>query len=124
MTIQPGTVNFNLFQGADFSEPATIRDAAQNPINLTGATAQLDAKRDISDASPVFSLLSTTGGIILGGTAGTVTLKIAGALTKAFTVDPDGEVWLHDLLLTLADGSIQRTYQGYISVSPAITKTS
>lgn len=122
MTVRPATVNFNLYQGATFSEPVTLKDAAGDPIDLTGATAKLQARRDISDPSAVFTLTSQSGGIALGGATGVITLLIDAATTAGYAVDWDGEFWFHDLLLTLADGSTQRTYQGVIVASPGVTR--
>jgi hypothetical protein len=70
----------------------------------------------------VFRLNTTNGGIVLGGTAGTVTLVINAATTAGMTIDWDGEIWVHDLLLTFVSGDVQRTYQGVIIASPAVTR--
>jgi hypothetical protein len=122
MTTQPASLSFRLYQGATFSEPVTLNDGSGNPINLTGCTAKLQARRDIADTDPVFALDSTTGGIVLGGAAGTITLNLSAAATKALAIDWDGEMWLHDLLLSFPDATVQRTYQGAIYAYPAVTR--
>lgn len=123
MTVRPASVSFRLYMGADFSEPVTLKDSNGDPIDLTGASARLQARRDISDTLTTLDLNSATGGIVLGGIAGTVQLVVNGATTAALpNIDWDGEVWCHDLLLTFQDGTKQRTYQGAIIVSPAVTR--
>lgn len=122
MSVTPATVLFRLFQGATFSEPVTLYDANSALIDLTGYSARLQARRDITDATAVFTLSSTDGSIVLGGAAGTITLKLTAATTAAMTIDYDGEFWVHDLLLTAPDTSVQRTYQGVIIASPAVTR--
>lgn len=123
MTVQPASVNFRLYQGATFSEPVTLKDGSGNPIDLTGCTARLQARRDISDAAAVFSLDSTGGGIVLGGTAGTVTLVVPPSTTAALSIEWEGEMWVHDLLLSFPDATVQRTYQGAIYAYPAVTRS-
>lgn len=122
MTTQPASVTFRLYVGATFTEPAILEDGDGNPIDLTGCSAQLQARRDISDVDPVFDLSTTDGSITLGGVNGTITLSISATDTGAFAVDWDGEVWYHDLKLTFPDDTVQRTYQGAIIVSQAVTR--
>lgn len=122
MTVQPASINFRLYQGATFSEPVTLKDSSGNPIDLTGCSARLQARRDIADPDPVFSLDSTSGGIVLGGAAGTVTLAKPSSATAALSIDLEGEMWVHDILLTFPDASVQRTYQGAIFAYPAVTR--
>lgn len=122
MSVTPASINFSLYQGATFSEPVTLKDSSGTPLDLTGYSARLQARREISDTTPVFSLDSTTGGIVLGGTAGTITLSMPAAATAALPVDWDGEYWVHDLLLTDGSGNVQRTYQGVIIASPGVTR--
>lgn len=123
MTVQPASLTFRLYQGATFSEPVTLYDGNGQPTDLTGCTARLQARRDISDEPPVFTLDSATGGIVLGGAAGTITLSLSAAQTAALAIDWDGEMWVHDVLLTFPDTTVQRTYQGAIFAYPAVTRS-
>ncbi len=122
MSVTPASINFYLYQGATFSEPVTLKDGAGAPIDLTGYSARLQARRDISDATPVLDLNSTSGGILLGGTNGTITLSMTASATAALSIDWDGDFWVHDLLLTDGSGNVQRTYQGAIIASPGVTR--
>lgn len=122
MTTQPASITFRLYVGATFTEPVTLKDADGNPIDLTGCSAQLQARRDIADTDPVFDLSTADGSITLGGVNGTITLAISATDTGNMVVDWDGEVWYHDLKLTFPDNTVQRTYQGAIIVSPAVTR--
>jgi len=122
MTVQPASVNFRLYQYATFSEPVVLKDGNGDPINLTGYSALLHARRDISDPDPVMSFSTANSTIVLGGINGTITLVQLPSVTGALVIDWEGEMWVHDLLLTAPDSSAQRTYQGAIYAYPAVTR--
>jgi hypothetical protein len=48
--------------------------AAGTPVNLTGYSATFTCRPSVADSAINFQLTSGAGGIILGGTAGTVTI--------------------------------------------------
>jgi hypothetical protein len=88
--------------------------SAPSPVNLTGYTANMQfrvyqlAPMVLFDASPY---------IVLGGTAGTITLTIPASLTAGFT-------WwtgFYDLILTDPNGSVTRLLEGSVTVSPGVT---
>jgi len=122
-TVQPASVNFWLYQGATFTAPVTLKDSDQNPIDLTGYSGKLMMRRDISDASPIATFQTTDATMVLGGTAGTVTLNMTATLTAGLTIDFAGEVWYHDLLLKHADGvTVDKPYQGVVIAAPGVTR--
>lgn len=125
MTTRPATVNFHLYQHATFSETQVLRDADDNPIDLTGYRARMQVRRERADADTLFDLDSDFDDIVLGGTDGSITLTLTHQQTGAVSlVDPDGETWAHDILLTddSTPPNVDRIYQGVIFVHPGVTR--
>lgn len=121
MTIRSATVNFILYAGSTFTEIVTLRDENGALVDLTGYTAKCQARRDISDTTPMLDLTTSNGGIALGGAAGTIQLNVAAATSAGLTLDYDGEFWVYDL--QLINGSyVERTLQGAIMALPAVTR--
>lgn len=66
---------------------------------------------------------------MLGGVNGTIDLLLTpdktALLVSPGVVDWDGEVWVHDILLTNSPAdpdSVDRIYQGRITVRPGVTR--
>jgi hypothetical protein len=125
MTTAPASINFRLYPHATFAEVVTLQDSLGAPIDLTGKTAKCQIRREATDLLPLFDLSSPSNGLDVGGALGTVTITISALDTGAVTVDPDGETWIYDLLLTDPTPTpdvVERAYQGYIFVIPGVTR--
>lgn len=124
MTVCPATVHFRLYPYASFTEVTTLRDSNGDPVDLTGYTALMHIRREIEDEEPLFTLDSESmpAGIVLGGVDGTIELRLTNEQTATPSVQWDGEMWVHDLLLSAPSGDVERTYQGFITVTPAVTR--
>lgn len=127
MTTSPAAVNFKFYPRATFSETITLKDSLGALMDLTGYSARLQIKRDATDTTPLYDL-STSGvnpGLVLGGAAGTVAITIPYTATDDVTdIDPDGEAWVYDLLLSndnLSPPVVDRMLQGVIIVLPGVT---
>jgi hypothetical protein len=88
--------------------------AAPSPVDLTGYTVAMQFR-----PSPYSStiLYDASSDIVLGGTAGTITLTIAASATALFT-------WwtaVYDLILTDSSGNVTRLLEGTVSISPGVT---
>lgn len=101
MSLEPARINFTFWKGASFQKRLTYyqSDSASTPVDLTGSTAELIIK----DAAglPLMTLTSGGGGIVLGGTTGTIDILISAAVTGAVT-------WrsaVYSLSLTAATGN-------------------
>jgi hypothetical protein len=122
-TVQPASVNFWLYSGATFIALTTLKDTDGTPIDLTGCTAVLQARRDIADVLPVFTCSTTDGTLVLGGAAGTISLQLTALVTAGLQIDFAGEIWFHDLLMTQADDvTVSKVYQGAIIACPSVTR--
>ena len=123
MSQQTGTYNLCINQYATFEKVfiwiagfcgcGTV-GATSGPVDLTGYTANLQIRP--------FPLSTTidydaSSNIVLGGTAGTITLDIPATATALFT-------WwngVYDLILTDSSGNVTRLLQGSVIVTPGVT---
>ena len=124
MTQCPATLNFRFFQHATFSETITLKDSDGVARDLTAHTALMHVRRYVEDDTPLFTLSTDDGSIVLGGVAGTIALAIPFTDTD-LDIDWDGEVWFHDLLLTNTTPDpdvVERSFQGAIIAMPGVTR--
>ena len=123
-TVRPAAINFRLYQHATFSALTTLFDAEGDPVDLSAHTARLQIRRERTDAAPIYTLTTENGGIALGAD-GTISVKIGADDTDPLPdLDPEGEVWHHDLMLMHLDGSetiVDRLYQGVVVMYPGVT---
>lgn len=118
MTIQPGKRNLKIIQGATLFEAFTWKDANGVAKDLTGYSARAMARTDYDAANPFMDLTSGAGTIVLGGTAGTIQLKMTAAATAAITATSG--YW--DLELVAPDGTVTRLLQGSVTVCKEVTR--
>lgn len=87
--------------------------ASSAPVDLTGYTATLQICP--FPGGPI--LYDASSNIVLGGTAGTITLTIPASVTAGFT-------WwagVYSLLLTDPYGNVTTLLQGTVTVNPGIS---
>lgn len=113
-------LNLKIDQGATFTKQVTWKTgpAPGVAVDLTGCTARMHARAKITDAVKLLDLTTANGGIVLGGSAGTVEIILTDEQTAAIT-------WtsaVYDLEIEFADGTVRRLLQGSISVSPEVTR--
>lgn len=117
--------NVDLFpdQYADFY-PVYLWTAAGTPVDLTNATARMMVRQNPGDTNPLLQLTSTlsaVGQIILGGTAGTVQIKIIkGQATPAIALVPSTPPH-YDLLIDWPGGITTELMSGQFIVNPGFT---
>jgi len=85
---------------------------------LTGYTADMQIRQTITSSTILYEASTGNGAIVMGGTAGTITLTIPAATTAAFTWNRG----VYDLNLTSPGGVVTRLLQGYAIVSPEVTR--
>lgn len=116
-------IKLEIPQGATFSKLVTWKTgatvAAATPVDLTNCTARMQARVKITDAEPVLNLTTENGGIILGGTAGTIEFCRLSATASAAL---DWKSAVYDLEIIFPDGSVLRKIYGSISVSAEVTR--
>lgn len=95
----------------DVLEPfsLTFEDEAGTPIDLTGCTATFRARLQ-SGETPYLDLTTENGGVILGGTAGTIVVVFPDAITT-----PRG---LYKFIITHPDMSKTFLMRGVLNLKP------
>lgn len=112
---KPLTIN----QGATFIDALTWSAGEPAvPVDLTGCTGRMQIR--LTQASPniIAELTTENGGIVLGGVAGTIALKIPAVQTERFA-------WttaVYDLELVFLDETVVRIVEGVVSVSAGVTR--
>jgi hypothetical protein len=65
MTITPGFWDFTIYKGATFTYALTWKNSDCSPVDLSGATAILEARSKVSDENPFMTLTTENGGIVI-----------------------------------------------------------
>lgn len=110
-----GRYDFTIEQGAYFERVITYKNEAGTPINLTGYTARLIARKRVGDAAAVINLTSGSG-LALGGAAGTITISIADNVTAAYNFNQ----LIYNLELTPPSGNDVRLLKGIITLDKEV----
>lgn len=114
-------LDLHIEQGATFAWSATLMnqatDGTRTAVDLTGYTARMQIRRRMSDDTPLLSLTTENGRIILGGSAGSIFLEIAATDTAGLSA---GKA-LYDL--ELVNGSmVKRLIEGLCVISAGMTR--
>ena len=114
MTLIPNKHNFTIWQGATFSEILTLYSTTDTiaPRNLTGYTAEM-VIRDKPQGTGLLTLNTSNSRIVLGGTAGTITLTISATDTAAIT----WKAGVYDLTITSSTGNTDALLYGGIKIN-------
>ena len=118
MTINPGNYNIIIYGGYSLNQIFTWSDQNGNIVNLAGFTATLEGRYNLTDSSPFLTLSTSNGGIVLGGSAGTITLLMSTAATAALTPG----VGVYNLQITSPTGEVDPLMQGTITVQEMPTR--
>ncbi len=116
-----GLYNITCQQGATFQRQVTWTDSARDAYNLTGYTARMQVRDNVSSNTIVIALSTTAGSggtITLGGTAGTVDLLIPAANTTTLTAGQ----YVYDLELVSGGGVVTRLLEGNFKVTAEVTR--
>lgn len=84
---KPAKLKLTIYQGATFRKRLTWTGPKPTltPIDLTGCTARMQVRSEVSSPTVLLELTTENGGITLGGTAGTVDLYVGAIGTAAIT---------------------------------------
>lgn len=118
----PSKIKLTIYQGSTFRWRATIKSGASADVavvtDLTGYTARMQIRSDITSDTILFSLTTENGGITIGDAAGTVDYYISDTDTSA--IDWDSAVY--DTELIAPSGDVRRYFYGAVVVSPEVTR--
>lgn len=110
--------DLSIDQGATFQLLITWNDPSGNPIDLTGYTARMQIRPEVTSSTVILEMTTENGGITLGGVAGTISLTKSATDTAAVTADSG----VYDLELATADGIVTRLIQGSVVFNPEVTR--
>lgn len=121
-------VNLVMEQGATFRQTITVTSPSGGVYDLTGCTAHLQAVSQYYSTTKVLDLSSSNSGIIVNGTAGTVSLFMSASDTKTLGASlgkgsglPPIRVLYYDLDITFPSGDTIRVIQGLIKYIVGVT---
>lgn len=123
--------NLDVDQGSYWSQSLLWKDADGATIDLTGYTARMSVRREVTDADPVvISLTTENGRITLGLVEDTpggtdlynILLEIDAADTEDLPTGNEKSVWRYDLEMVPAGGQVHRLLEGKFIVHPEVTR--
>lgn len=111
-----GELNLAVEQGTTFSQTLTWKIDG-TAVNLTGYTARMQARDDVTSTTTILSLTQGAG-LTLGGVAGTIIIALTATQTAALVAGN----YVYDLELASSGGVVTRLVQGTLAVSAEVTR--
>ena len=112
-----GQKNFEVDQNATFSFIVEYKDNNGLPINLTGATAKMQARDQKGGTKLAFSLTSEGGGIVIDPTNGKLTIKITPTQTNKLFYPKSS----YDVMVIDSNSNKIKLLEGHITLSRSVT---
>ena len=109
--------NFEVDQNTTFSFIVEYKDENNNAINLTGATAKLQARDTKGGSKLAFTLTSPTGGITIDGPNGKITCKMTPTQTNKLFYPKSA----YDLIIVDSSSNRIKLIEGFLSLSRSVT---
>lgn len=112
-----GIHNFTIDQGATWTRVVELQNPDETAYNLTGHTARMHLRREVTSTTIIISLTTENGRIVLGGAAGTITLLLTDELTATIPYD-----CVYDLEIVSNAGEVFRVIRGAVRLNPEVTR--
>ena len=113
-----GKLNLIIEQGAEFERTWVYKDENDDPVDLTGYTAQMQIRLTQDEASPIYDS-DDNNDITITALTGTLDLVIPTADTTTMTFDR--ALWSVELTIT-ATGKVIRLLEGWVDLSKQVVK--
>lgn len=113
----PGKYNMVCPQGSTFNQELTYTINTLN-VNLSGYIAKMQIREKHTSTSALLTLTTENGGIVLGGSNGTISINIPSSTTTGFIA----KEYVYDLELTSSNNTVTRLIEGKFIVTPEVTK--
>ena len=110
------TYDIQIDAGATFRLQVQHLDDDDVAVNLTGYSARMHVREDVTSDDTVIELTSSSG-ITITAETGTLDIVIAASVTKDL-VGP----YVYDLEIESGAGVVDRLLQGSITISPEVTR--
>lgn len=112
-------VPFKILQGETCDQVTVWKTGTPAaPVDLTGCTARMQVREEIASPVVLLELTTANGGIVLGGTAGTVRKFMSATETAAI----QWTAGVYDLEIEFPDATVRRLMSGGVSVSKEVTR--
>jgi hypothetical protein len=111
-----GADTLTVYRGATFTYQLTYVDDT-GPVDLSGASAALTIRKLATATDDLASWSTATGEIVMGGTAGTITVTVNATDTEVLDLATDA-VW--DLVVTIGS-TVSRIIGGSASILPVVS---
>lgn len=112
------SLDLTIYQGETFRQSFTWNADTGTPVDLTGASARMQARKTASSDTVLLDLTTANNGITLGGAAGTIALLASSVATAALA----WEYAVYDLFVTLASGDEVIFACGCVTVTKRVTR--
>lgn len=112
-----GTHDFICDAGATFNKVIQITDSGDDPVNLTGFTARMQARPSVTSSTLLVELTTGNGLITMDAAQGQITLNIPAATTADFKAGN----YVYDLE-TVNGSTVERVLQGAFVVRGEVTR--
>lgn len=122
MAQSPINMTLKIFQGQTFDFGFQLTDDAGAPRDLTGYSARMQIRTDVTDTNAIRTWSTTDGHIMIDGPTGTIAFAVSSDETYALPTQNSLLQWFYDMLLTSPAGHAERPVQGAVVVTPAITR--
>lgn len=93
-------------------------DECTIPVNLTGASAEMQIRQEHSSTTVEWTGSTVGGELVITGGEGIVDVQIDSVTTTAFTF----EEGVYDLELTMPSGDVIRMVEGSVTTVPEVTR--
>jgi hypothetical protein len=113
----PGTYNFTINQGETISRKITWQPGG-TPQDITGYSARMHVRRTKEDVDTVIELTDANGRLVLGGSAGTITVTLSDTESSAI----EALDYVYDLELISPGGVVKRLLEGPFEVTREVTR--
>ena len=110
--------NITTTQRDTFSRVLTWTNNAKVPHNLTGYTAKMQVRSSAESDIVLLELSTTNGYIVLGGTAGTITLTVPAANMSIISAGQ----YEYDLELVSPNGQKTTIVEGNFKIKAQVTR--
>lgn len=120
---KPLQLTLSVYQGQTFNDVLALSDdTTGNPVDLTGYTAKMQARYDVTDAAAVLTWGTDTGEVVIDGPNGTVTFAVTPAATAALPTSNNTTVLYYDMVISTGAGYAERLIQGAMVIYPGVTR--
>lgn len=127
MSITDNKYNMTMWQGSTFGTSIQVKDANDDPQNLSGYSARMQIRRNYMNAQVEESLSSSNGEIVINASEGELSLVLPAERTANIWVDlstgrPPKTTYVYDIELQDSSGIVSKILYGDLIVYGEVTR--